>query len=229
MTAEQSGRPRIRDAGRAKVILELFTRNVARSGYAGSNFSEIAGELGISKGTIVHHYGTKDQLFAQMHDSYMERRLAEAEAIVAKLETPEKQLAGLLFAFLQYQDIDRYATVALQREIATLSTHEAMAHGRRRRADYLAVVRGVIAEGVRKNDFRALDVDLQSLLIFGASQWAWTWFEPGHRLTAMESGSQLVQLALGALLVDRRPLERLADPQGEVAATVVSLLPRADG
>src|SRR5690349_16437682 len=104
MTVEPTSRPRTRDAGRSKDILSAFTRNVARNGYAGSNFSEIADELSISKGTIVHHYGTKDQLFAQMHDRYMERRLAEAQAIVERFDNPAKQFAGLLFAFILYQE-----------------------------------------------------------------------------------------------------------------------------
>lgn len=64
MAVKEPGRPRAR-RGRADDILEAFTRNVARSGYSGSNFSEIANELGISKGTIVHYYGTKDRLFAR--------------------------------------------------------------------------------------------------------------------------------------------------------------------
>ncbi|MGQ4601254.1 TetR family transcriptional regulator [Nocardia sp. R6R-6] len=216
-------RTRVRDS-RSRDILAAFTRNVARSGYAGSNFSEIARELDISKGTIVHHYGTKDQLFAQMHDSYMERRLVEAHDIVARFRSPGQRLAGLLFAFLLYQEVDREATVAFQREIATLATHEALTHGRELRAEYLSVVRSVLADGMESSVFRSLDVDLQSLLIFGSSQWAWTWFQPDERLSALEAGGQLVQLVLGSLLVDRAPLDGLADPAGEVATAVAKIV-----
>jgi AcrR family transcriptional regulator len=218
MTAEMGNRSR--DAGRSKDILSAFTRNMARHGYAGSNFSEIANELGISKGTIVHHYGTKDQLFARMHDSYMERRLEEAKEIVSQLKSPEQRLAGLLFAFILYQDVDRDATVAFQRSIATVATHDALAHGRELRASYLALVRSVLDDGVRSGVFRALDVEVQSLLIFGASQWAWTWFHLRDRMTTLEVGGEFVQLALGGLLVNRDPLDRLADPAGTVATTV---------
>ena len=224
MTAHTADRVRTRDAGRSQDILRLFTRNVARSGYAESNFSEIANELGISKGTIVHHYGTKDQLFAHMHDSYMERRLAEARDIVARFDSPEERLAGLLFAFLLYQETDHDATVAFQREIARLATHDALAHGREMRATYLSVVRSVLTDGMRSGAFRELDVELQSLLIFGSSHWAWTWFEPGERLSALEAGSQFVQLVLGGLLVDRGALDQLADSAGKVATTVTEII-----
>lgn len=226
MTAGMGGRNRVRDAGRANDILGAFTRNMARHGYAGSNFSEIANELGISKGTIVHHYGTKDQLFARMHDSYMERRLDEANDIVAQLESPGQRLAGLLFAFMLYQEVDRDATVAFQRSIATVATHDALAHGRELRASYLALVRGVLDDGVRGGVFRPLDIEVQSLLIFGSSQWAWTWFQLHDRKTALEIGGQFVQLALGGLLVDRLSLDSLADPAGAVATTVSDIVAR---
>jgi TetR/AcrR family transcriptional regulator, cholesterol catabolism regulator len=224
MTVHRTGRVRTRDPRRSQDILRLFTRNVARSGYAESNYSEIANELGISKGTITHHYGSKDQLFARMHDSYMERRLAEARDIVARFDSPAKQLAGLLFAFLLYQEVDHDATVAFQREIARLATHDFLAHGRELRATYLSVVRSVLVDGMRSGVFRELDVELQSLLIFGSSHWAWTWFEPGERLSALEAGSQFVQLVLGGLLVDRWPLDQLADSAGKVATTVTEII-----
>lgn len=222
MTSDTPSRTTTR--GRYEEILGVFTRNVARAGYAGSNFSHICSELGIVKGTIVHHYGTKDRLFAQMHDAYMERCLAGATAIVAQLKSPSERLAGLLFSFMLYQEVDRDATVAFQREIATLATHDSMAHGRQLRDTYLTLVRSVLHDGVNAGVFRPIDVEVQSLLIFGSSHWAWTWFHPGERLSALDAGAQLVELALGSLLVDRAALAQLADTAGEPALTAVSAL-----
>lgn len=223
MAAKEPARARAR-RGRAQDILSAFTRNVARRGYSGSNFSEIANELEISKGTIVHFYGTKDKLFAKLHDSYMERRLREAHDILNRLDSPEQKLSGLLFALMQYQDIDRDATLAFQREIAMVATLDSLAHGRELRNEYMSMFRSLIEEGTRNGSFRPLDVEVQSLLIFGATQWTWTWFEPEGRLTALEAGSQLVQLCLGSLLSDRRRLDRLADPEGKSASTALAVL-----
>jgi AcrR family transcriptional regulator len=117
MAETANGRGWPRTAGRSQEILSTFTRYVAERGYDGTNFSDIANELGISKGTIVHHYGTKDRLLAALHESYMRRRLAEARLIVERLDGPVEQLAGLLHAFIRYQVHDRDATVAFQREV----------------------------------------------------------------------------------------------------------------
>ena len=45
----------------ARRFSTAFTRAVAERGYDGTNFGDLAVELGISKGTIVHHFGTKDR------------------------------------------------------------------------------------------------------------------------------------------------------------------------
>ena len=45
--------------GRYHEILESFTRHIAEIGYHDVNFGMVAAELGITKGTIVHHFGTK--------------------------------------------------------------------------------------------------------------------------------------------------------------------------
>jgi hypothetical protein len=64
-----------------------------------------------------------------MHDAYMERTLDDALQIVERLEGPADQLAGLLYSLILYQEVDRDSTVAFQREIATLATHDAMERG----------------------------------------------------------------------------------------------------
>ncbi|MFI7008789.1 TetR family transcriptional regulator [Streptomyces sp. NPDC050145] len=214
-------------AGKAVQILESFTRRVAESGYDGTNFGDIAEELGISKGTIVHHYGTKDRLLAVLHESYMQRRLAEARRILERLSTPADQLAGLLYAFVRYQVHDRHATVAFQRESVRLAGQEMHAEGDRLRDEYLELVRGVMRDGATSGMFRRTDVAMQSLLLFGSAQWAWTWFDPEGEKDVDEIGSAFVDLVLGSLLARRTALARLSDPAGEVAETVRACLVEA--
>jgi len=205
---------------RAGEIFRAFTRRVAENGYDAANFSDIAGELGLSKGTIVHHFGTKDRLLAALHESYLRRRLAEAALIRERLATPTQQLAGLLYAFVLYQVVDRDATVAFQREIVRLAGHETMAEGRRLRAEYLSLVRAVLADGIAAGEFRPCDVEVQSLLVFGSAQWAWTWFDPDGPRSAEEVGAQLADLVLSGLAVRRSRVKGLTEPDGKVVRAV---------
>ena len=59
--------PRRRLPGRRDLILECFVRHVAERGYDGTNLGDIASELKISKGTIVHHFTSKDRMLAEAH------------------------------------------------------------------------------------------------------------------------------------------------------------------
>lgn len=216
-----------RVAGRSEDILATFTRYVAERGYDSTNFSDIAGELGLSKGTIVHHYGTKDKLLAALHESYMRRRLAEAKLMRQYLSSPSQQLAALLYAFVLYQVVDRDATVAFQREQVRLADWDTMAEGRALRTEYLELVRATLSDGIETGEFRECDVNVQSLLIMGTAQWAWTWFEPDGPVTAEQIGAQLVDLVLGGVVVRRQRLANLVDPEGKIVHTVRACIEEA--
>lgn len=206
--------------GRYNDILDTFTRHVAEIGYDGVNFGMIANELGLSKGTIVHHFGTKDRILAALHESYMTTRLAELEYIFAELDDPAEQLAAALHAFMLYHVEDRAATVAFQREVVRLADEESMARGADLRQQYFDKVREVVAAGVDGGIFRAVDPTIDSLLMFGSAQWAWTWFHPEGDLPIESVASSLVDLVLGSLLLDRDRLPSLSDPKGRAARTV---------
>jgi TetR/AcrR family transcriptional regulator, cholesterol catabolism regulator len=210
----QPARQPTRQKGRRDEILAAFIRHVSERGYDGTNLADLAAELGLSKGTIVHHFGTKDRMLRESHESYMGRRIAEAERIIAGADGPADQLAALIYAFVLYQVEDRAATVAFQREVVRFAGDPAMAGVRALTDRHRALVAGVLDRGVAAGAFRPGDGALRQLVIFGAAQWAWTWFDPAGPRSAEEVGAAFVDLVLGGLLVDRSGLTRLADPGG---------------
>jgi AcrR family transcriptional regulator len=213
-----------RGPGRYDEILETFTRHIAEVGYDGTNFGTVAAELGVSKGTIVHHFGTKDRILAALHERYMRRRITELDVILERLHEPAEQLAAVLHAFIRYQVVDRTATVAFQREVVRLSDEAAMAQGRALRERYVRMVRQVIEAGVEAGVFRPVDAGLDTLLMFGSAHWAWTWFRPDGTRDVEEVGSALVDLVLAGLLIDRYRVAQLADPAGPVAQVVRAVI-----
>lgn len=219
-----TGGGRLEGPGKSGVILDVFTRNVAENGYYGTSFSAIAAELGISQGLISHHYGTKERLLATLHASYMQRRVHEGRRIVSKFHTPTQRLAGLLYAFVLYQVIDRYRTVAFQREVAKFAEEAEDSEGRRLRAEYVGMVREVLDSGIASGEFRPVDTNIRTQLIFGSAHWAWTWFNPDGPNSAEEVGAELVDLVLGSLLVSRRHLARLTDAGGVIVSTVLEII-----
>jgi AcrR family transcriptional regulator len=212
-----------RDSRRAE-ILDAFTRAVAERGYDGTNFGDLAAELGISKGTIVHHFGTKDALLRELHEGYMRRRLAEVRLVWARLHAPAERLAAFVHLGVRYQVVDRWATVAFQREVVRFAADPGMETSQALRAEYRELVERVLAEGVADGRFRPGDERLRTLQLFGAVHWMWTWFDPAGPRSVAEVAASFVDSVLAGVLVDPAEAQELASPDGEVARVVADAL-----
>jgi TetR/AcrR family transcriptional regulator, cholesterol catabolism regulator len=212
-----------RDSRRAD-ILEAFTRAVADRGYDGTNFGDLAVELGISKGTIVHHFGTKDRMLRELHEGYMRRRLAEVRLIWERLSRPAERMAAFVLLGVQYQVVDRTATVAFQREVLRFAAEPGMETSQALRREYRELVVGVLAEGTASGEFRPGDDRLRTLQLFGAVHWMWTWFDPEGPRSAAEVGASFVDTFLGGILTDPAVAATLGDPDGRVAQVVAEVV-----
>jgi AcrR family transcriptional regulator len=208
-----------RDSRRAD-ILEAFTRAVAERGYDGTNFGDLAMELGISKGTIVHHFGTKDRMLRELHEGYMRRRLAEVRVIWARLTRPAERLAAFVQLGVHYQVVDREATIAFQREVVRFAAEPGMETSQALRHEYRELVVGVLAEGTATGEFRPGDDRLRTLQLFGAVHWMWTWFDPDGPRTAAEVAASFVDTFLAGVLTDPGAAVALGAPDGAVARAV---------
>lgn len=210
--------------GRRAEILATFTRHVAERGYDRANFGDVAAELGLSKGTIVHHVGTKDRMLAEVQEAYMRRRLDEAHAFLARLERPEQRVAAFVHAGLRYQADDPVTTVAFQREVVRLTDEPGMETARELRDAYRDLVVGVLRAGTDDGTFVPGDQRLRSLQMFGGLHWMWTWFDPAGRLAPGDVAAEFCRTLLRGLGVDEEGLAAAADPDGEAARVVADAL-----
>jgi TetR/AcrR family transcriptional regulator, cholesterol catabolism regulator len=216
------GAPR-RDSRRAE-ILDAFTRAVAERGYDGTNFGDLAAGLGISKGTIVHHFGTKDRMLRELHENYMRRRLAEVRIVWARLTRPSQRLAAFVHLGVRYQVVDRIATVAFQREVRRFAAAPGMETSLALRDEYRRLVERVLAEGVAAGEFRPGDDRLRTLQLFGSVHWMWTWFDPDGARPVEDVAASFVDMVLAGVLADPSLAGEFADPAGTVAAAVEEAL-----
>jgi TetR/AcrR family transcriptional regulator, cholesterol catabolism regulator len=160
---------------RKQDILDAFARHVAARGFDGVALREIAEELDISKGTIVHHFGSKEQMLLDLHLLYLRSRLAEAEVILDRLPEPADQLSAIIYQNFVALRKDNAATVAFAREIVRFSRGEAMEPVRALRRQYSLLVRGIVTRGIADGSFREGDPRLITLQVFNTFSWAWTW------------------------------------------------------
>jgi AcrR family transcriptional regulator len=186
--------------GRKGEILDLFTEKVAAQGYDMTSLREIAEDLLLSKGTIVHHFGTKESMLQQLSNDYMTRRLAELHAILKSDPTPHGRVGALIVALITAHRDDRASTLAFSREFIRFMKEPVMNVVLKQRREYVKLLEGVIKQGIKDGVFRATDPKVSALQIIGMCTWAWTWFRPEGRLAAEDVGRIFAQNVLGGML-----------------------------
>lgn len=167
-----------RRASRRGEIIETFTAMVAEHGYDAVAIRDLAEALGMSKGTVLHHFGSKDRLLEEVHSTYMRRRLDEAELILPQLEGPEAQLKGMVFQNLIAMQLDAAATRAFAREIVRFASEDLMKDVRQMRREYFNLLRDILTTGMKQKTFRKSDPTLVTFQLFGMMNWTWTWLDP---------------------------------------------------
>lgn len=204
----RSSRPSARDE-----ILEVFTALVARNGYEQASLSTVAQLAGISsKGTIVHHFGSKQRMLALSHSLYIDRRIYEAERLTSEIDDPADQLAALMYSLLRAHRDDRAATVAFLREFTRFAADTSMVELHRKRRSYREYVSRCVERGKRTGLFEQVDTSLTTLQIFGMCNYVWTWYQPEERVGPEEIASTFVCNLLGGLLVESSKLEERFGP-----------------
>jgi TetR/AcrR family transcriptional regulator, cholesterol catabolism regulator len=180
-------------------ILKTFTALVAARGYDATSLSDVASALGLSKGTITYHFGSKDQLLKKMSLDYMDRRIAELELISEAFECPVQRLASIIGVIITAYRDDGPATRAFSREFMRFLDDPVMAEARVSRERYTATVRNVVQEGISSGHFRCTNSRIVTLQIFGMCNWGWTWLDPDGELSVQAIADIYVDTLLNGI------------------------------
>jgi len=153
----------------------------------------------------------------------MRRRLAAARDYLPGLDDPIDELQAFICQLMLAQQDDRAATVAFSREIVRSAEEPTMAEVRRLRDEFSAILIEILERGVGSGAFAAVDPRLTAVQIFGMVNWAWTWFDPNGRLTAIEIADQFSRTVIGGLAPgetrEGAASERLAEAVGAAMRT----------
>jgi TetR/AcrR family transcriptional regulator, cholesterol catabolism regulator len=192
-------RARTPRASSRDAILRVFAEQVADRGYADTSLGDVAAELGLSKGTIVHHFGSKETLLREVHVAYFGRRFAEAEHVMAELADPVSRLVAMIYALLAAHRDDRAASLACLRELVRYFDGDLTGYVREQRVRYMAIVSDILAQGVTEGVFSTDDPKMSALQVFGMCNYAWTWYSPDGPQSAEEIARLFARNILGGL------------------------------
>jgi AcrR family transcriptional regulator len=183
---------------RAEVV-DAAARLFSRRGYHGTSMQHLAEALGLLRGSLYAHIGSKEELLFEVAAQGAERFLERARRAAAADAPAAERLRLFLVAHAE--------TVSEHLDAATVFLNEwrYLSEGprdaiRSKRDEYEALVRTIVADGVAAGEFRDdVDVRLAARLVLSAGNWMYVWYRPGGELSPAEVGAGFAELVVKGL------------------------------
>jgi AcrR family transcriptional regulator len=183
-------------------ILHAALETVRETGYHATTLDDIAERLGIRKTALYHYFPDKDAILYACHReslAELDRLIHESEACCA---SSRERLAFLI------REHERVMTEKLE---GSPLAFEVTALSPERRAEVIAgrdryehVLRGVVAAGVERGEFRPVDPKIAVFAILGAINWIARWYSPRGGAQGPALGDQFADFLLEGLVQEAR-------------------------
>ncbi|MDQ3784775.1 MAG: TetR/AcrR family transcriptional regulator [Actinomycetota bacterium] len=201
------GRPgagRLPTPRRAELV-EAATRLFSARGYHGTSMQHLGQALGLQRGSLYAHIGSKEDLLFDVVDGGAERFLRMARVAASSGGPAAVRLRKLM--------VGHVTTAAHHLDAATVFLNEwrylsptRQAQIQSKRDLYEGVVRGIISDGIASGEFRpGVDVAMAGRLVLSAGNWVYTWYRPDGALSAGAIGGELCDLILQGLTREGSP------------------------
>jgi len=194
-------------------IVSAAAKVFRTKGYHAATVRDIADEVGLLKGSLYHHFDSKEELLylvvkepiAQMYSTMAEIAAGDGRAgdklcraISAHLEAFDRHYPHL-FVYLR------------ERESVKQRFREKIGFYPK---DYERCWQQILREGVESGEFRAdLDIQVASYGLLGMLNWLYKWYDPQGRLSVKEVAEQFTTLALAGLAADGSRIFSTAKPK----------------
>jgi AcrR family transcriptional regulator len=183
---------------RPQEILNAAADLFHHRGYHATTVEDIAGAVGLKKGSLYHYITGKDLILKTLAEETIQGYVEDAERISAEGGSAADRLSRVIAAHVERLCAAPERVTVLVREAHYVP--DALASDVRGRTwRYTHLLSDLIAEGVERGEFSEVDPGVAGLMLLGALNWAHRWYQPEGRLTPEEIGRQFSQLFLRGL------------------------------
>lgn len=183
-----------------EAIIEAAARVFQTKGYHAASVQDIADAVGILKGSLYHHFESKEELLYLIVKEPRARLYKTVADIVADDAPAGQKLRRAILAHLEAFDQHYPHLFVYLRE-----REEMTRRFRGAPKEYERYWQQILREGVKSGEFRAdLDVEVVSFGLLGMVNWLYKWYDPRGRLSVREIAAQFSTLALVGLLAAER-------------------------
>jgi len=178
-------------------VLRAAVRMFNERGFHATLLEDVAASLGISKPTIYHYLGNKEQVLLECVAIGLEQFLEAADEARHLSGTGLDRLRHFLTRYAQV-NMDDFGRCVIRTGPEALSPEGAQSlRERKRRID--AAMRGFIEEGIADGSIACTDPKILAFTLAGALNWPARWHVPGGELSAEEIAGQMVDVLTAGL------------------------------
>lgn len=190
-------------SSRRAELVDAAARLFSARGYHGTSMQHLGSALGLQRGSLYAHIGSKEDLLFDVVDEGAERFLEMARRTASSTEPPHVRLRALLVG---------HVTIAAQHlDAATVFLNEwrylspgPRARIQAKRDDYEALVRKIVSDGIASGEFDSgIDVAMAGRLVLSAGNWVYTWYRADGALSAEAIGNELSDLIMDGLTKEK--------------------------
>jgi len=192
-----------RSARRAELI-GAAARLFSERGYHGTSMQHLGDALGLKRGSLYAHIGSKEELLFDVVDDGAERFLARGAEALASTGTAADRLSTFLIGHIETAIEHLDAATVFLNEWRYLSDH-LRSVVQAKRDHYEGMIGTIVTEGVASGEFRSdADARFAVLLVLSAGNWVYEWYRPGGRLGPQEIGEKFADLIVSGLKTKRQ-------------------------
>jgi TetR/AcrR family transcriptional regulator, cholesterol catabolism regulator len=168
-------------------------------GYHAATVRDIADEVGLLKGSLYHHFESKEALLYLVVKEPIAQMFRTMAAIAEADLTPTEKLRRAILAHLEAFDrhYPHLFVYLREREAVKRRFREMIGYSPK---EYERHWQQILREGIKNGEFRAdLDIPVTSYGLLGMLNWAYKWYDPQGRMSIGEVAEQFTALALAGV------------------------------
>lgn len=168
-------------------------------GYRGTSVEEIVASAGVTKGAFYHYFSGKDDLLREIHDTFLDFEIEQADLIRERQLPPDETLKLLMHSLLEC--VRRYPAEirVFFQELPSVqgATFQAIKAKRSRFGESLVEA---IEAGMAAGIFRRVGPPrVLAYGIIGMCSWAYHWFRPDGPVSTSEIAEAYAEVVLTGL------------------------------
>ena len=193
-TPEQRAEER---SAKRQAVLRAAVRMFNERGFHATLLEDVAASLGVSKPTIYHYLGNKEQVLLECVAIGLQQFLEAADEAHRAPGSGLDRLRHFLTAYAQV-NMDDFGRCVIRTGPEALSPEGAQSlRERKRRID--AAMRGFIEEGMADGSIARTDPKLLAFTLAGALNWPARWHVAGGELSPKQIAGQMVDILTAGL------------------------------